>query len=465
MIIKGKSRSGPKQLARHLLRTDTNERVLVLDNTSMHGNLSRTFRDWQLLVGGTRGTKGLYHANIDPAEHYVMTKEQWLHSVSVLEKELGLEGQPRVIVMHQKEGREHIHVVWQRTDIDTMTLRTDSFNYLAHERASQQLEKEFGHEHVPGKHDKRDRSIQSDMPREAINFAEWQQSERTGIDPRERKNTITRLYEQSDSASALQAAIEEQGYLLAKGDRRDFVIVDTMSEVYSLSRQIRGATAKELRAFMSSIDRDELPTVDEAKELQKQAMKERAEGERRKGDTETAALELALKERYTQEREKLRAGQAAELKHLRRVLATERREKLEDQKTLQAAERRRLREQQHRERSGFVSAVKRRISPKRAAEQDAARLQKRKELADRQKQEREDLRARLNLEAQYELAELKERHAQKHREQTESLKDDLDRHLRDWETARRLLDEQKRAREKEEQRTRDGPDRPPKRTL
>src|SRR5258708_4642495 len=156
MIIKGGSRAGPSQLARHLQRTDTNERVEILQLDSPTGSLGEALRDWQLIAAGTRGSKGLYHANIDPDARYTMTLEQWQRSVDALEKELGLTGQPRVVVMHEKHGRQHIHVVWQRTNIDTMTMVADSFNYVAHERASKALEEEFGHEHVPGKHAKRD---------------------------------------------------------------------------------------------------------------------------------------------------------------------------------------------------------------------------------------------------------------------------------------------------------------------
>src|ERR1051325_4646056 len=118
MIIKGNSRGGASQLARHLLRADTNERIKIMELQSPLESLDDTLRDWQLLSTGTMGKKGLYHANINPAD-YVMTTEQWLRSVEILEKELGFTGQPRVIVMHEKEGREHIHVVWQRTDVDT----------------------------------------------------------------------------------------------------------------------------------------------------------------------------------------------------------------------------------------------------------------------------------------------------------------------------------------------------------
>ena len=204
-----------------------------------------------------------------------MTKEQWQRCVEVLEKELGFEGQPRVVVMHEKHGREHIHVVWARTDTDTMTLRTDSMNYLAHERASKALELEFGHELVPGKHDKRDRDKQQDFPEQEMSHAEWQQYERTGVHPRERREDITALRQASDSAQAFKAALEDSGYLLAKGDRRDFVIVDEAGEIYSLGRQMLDMKAAALREFMKGIDKETLLTAKEAVKLQQEKQKER----------------------------------------------------------------------------------------------------------------------------------------------------------------------------------------------
>jgi hypothetical protein len=218
------------------------------------------------MASGTQGTLGLYHANISPDARYVMTPDQWQRTVDVLEKELGFEGQPRAVVFHEKEGRQHVHVVWQRTDIDVMKMVPDSFNYEAHERASLALELEFGHEHVPGKHAKRD--PEQEMPRAEITHAEWQQGERTGIDPREFKETITAIYKSCDNAQAFQAALDERGLIIAKGDRCDFVIVDEADQVYSLARQIKGVTAKDLRAFMAGVDGNTLPTVEDAKALQ-----------------------------------------------------------------------------------------------------------------------------------------------------------------------------------------------------
>ena len=65
-------------------------------------------------------------------------------------------------------------------------------------------------------------------------------------------------------------ALEEQGYILAKGDRRDFVIVDETGSIHSLGRQIRDIKAAELREFMKGIDRETLPTAAQAKDLQQQ---------------------------------------------------------------------------------------------------------------------------------------------------------------------------------------------------
>jgi hypothetical protein len=264
VIIKGKSRAGPSQLAYHLGRADTNERVEILQLDSA-GTTADAFRDWQTYTLATKGKLGLYHANIDPDAKYEMTPEQWMRAVEILEEELGLQGQPRAVVMHEKNGREHIHVVWARTDMDTMTLRSDSQNYQAHERASLRLEQEFGHELVPGKHAKRDREAQRDMPRAEVSHDEWQQAERSGMDHRQRKAQVTALFEASDSGPAFKAALEDAGYVLVRGDKRGYVLLDTDGRAHSLSRQLPGVKAADLRAFMVDIDLDRLPGVAEAR--------------------------------------------------------------------------------------------------------------------------------------------------------------------------------------------------------
>ena len=76
---------------------------------------------------------------------------QWFHAADVLEQERGYDDLPRVLVLHEQGDRAHLHAIWGRTDIDTMTLRPDSFTYAKHERAARALESAFGHEAVPSR--------------------------------------------------------------------------------------------------------------------------------------------------------------------------------------------------------------------------------------------------------------------------------------------------------------------------
>ncbi len=260
MLIKGKSRSNPRQLARHLLRLDQNIYVEILQcDASPKHDLFEAFEDMQLLTQGTKGAKGLYHAQISPDARYELRPDQWHQAADVLEKELGFCGQPRTVVYHEKDGRPHIHVVWQRTNIQSMTLVSDSQNYKAHERASLELEREFGHDRTPGCHAKRD--PEKERPTAAFNHAAWQQFERTGIDPRRRKAEITALYHQADSGRAFRHALEEAGYQLARGDRRTLVVLDPLAEIHSLNRQITGARAREINQKLRDLDPEQLPSA------------------------------------------------------------------------------------------------------------------------------------------------------------------------------------------------------------
>jgi hypothetical protein len=513
MIIKGGSRAAPSQLAWHLQRRDTNERVEILELQSPAPTLGEAFRDWQTLVEGTRGFKGLYHANIDPAKDYVMTREQWQRAVDVLEKELGLEGQPRAVVMHEKHEREHIHVVWARTDIDRMVLRSDSQNYLAHERASQALEQEFGHEPVPGKHAKRDREKQPEFPRAEANQAEWQQGERTGIDPATRKDQVTALQQACDNGQTFKTALEEQGYILANG-RRGFVIVDQWSNVHSLARQIHDMKTAELRAFMKDVDLDSLPTPEDAKDLQRQRRQERPREEqlgdehpphekaREEGpkpqksepesqdprkeapqptetqpssplpeqapdalQAQTEALRKAVSERQAEERRKLAQSQTEEMNQLRDRLDRETREKLDRFDALHQGESEDLHAEQKEARSGlagFIDAFQSIFSPARAAEREAERQREHEELAARQKQERDDYVALLRQTNDLEVENLTERQALSLHDHAVRGEEDLARYLRELETAHRLQAEiEERERQREEELARKGLERPP----
>jgi hypothetical protein len=68
-----------------------------------------------------------------------------------------------------------------------------------------------------------------------------------------RADEISKLYFQSDNGKAFASALQESGYTLAKGDSRGFVIVDDYGKIYSLSRQLHGQRAKDIKARLSDL--------------------------------------------------------------------------------------------------------------------------------------------------------------------------------------------------------------------
>jgi hypothetical protein len=492
MIIKGGSRAGPKQLAAHLGRTDTNERVVLLEVHSGIDDLAATFRDWQTLAEGTRGTKGLYHVNIDPDARYTMSPDQWARAVDVLEQELGFDGQPRAVVMHEKKGRQHIHVVWARTDAETMKMRSDSNNYAAHERASQALEQEFGHAPVPGKHAKRDREKQPEPPKAAITHAEWQQAERSGISIADRRASIAALYSASDSGAAFKAGLEDEGYVLAQGDRRDFVLVDMTGETFSLGRQIKGVKAAELRDFMADVDRDALPNVAEATalqqarlassdapafEMQRPPLEEIDPALAPSGaDAPTAAragldpvVAEALAARQQATADKLAEWHLAETRQFEHVLSVEMEEKFKALSGQHEAERERFARAQRAATSGidrFIEALKNRLNPGRGAENLKLRRAEWRQLHARQDRERADMKVLLEQNQIEQVEELRERHAQQQREQAVEFEREHRRYTEDAARAQQLRQQIEEDRREAERRAQEGlgPDGPPRLT-
>lgn len=255
MICKGGSRSSSRFFVRHLLNAEDNERVEVKE---IHGFTSEdvkgAFQEIDIIAAGTQVKNPFYHVSLSPRVNESLTPEQWEIAVNTLEKNLGLEGHSRFVIEHEKLGRTHRHCVWNRIDPDTMTATSDSWNYLAHTKTQEELAELFDHEPTPP------------PPERGTRIRDWEnfRAAESGIDPKDMKAEITALWQQSDGGRSFQAAIEEKGYLLAMGDRRDFVLIDPEGDVHSLARRIDGAKAADIRAKMTDLDRDSLMSAKEA---------------------------------------------------------------------------------------------------------------------------------------------------------------------------------------------------------
>src|SRR5580704_19076753 len=206
------------------MRTDTNERAEVKELRGVAAeDLRGALLEMEAVAAGTRTTKPFYHASINTRADERLTGEQRAHAIDRLEEKLGLTGQPRVVVVHEKEGREHCHIVWSRIDLDRMAAISDSNNYYKHEQVVRALEQEFGHERVQGAHVERDGK---ERPDRTPSHSEMLQADRTGLSPQQARELMTGIWQSTKNGKEFQGALEDKGWILARGDRRDFVAID-----------------------------------------------------------------------------------------------------------------------------------------------------------------------------------------------------------------------------------------------
>lgn len=263
MIIKGGARGKGAQLAAHLLRTDTNETVQLLDRQGVVATDVRgAFAEMEAIASGSRATKPLYHVSLSPEAHEVLTSAQWRIAADRLGDALGLDGRQRVMVFHKKDGREHCHVVWNRVDAETLKAAHHSHNYRTHEEVARALEAEFGLNRTQGVHAERDGEKK---PRERPTTKESQQEARSGWKKADAKDAIGGAWENSENGEGFRHMLEENGYRLARGDKRDFVIIDPKGGVHSLRSGVKGLRVAEIRDRFADLDPASLPSVAEAK--------------------------------------------------------------------------------------------------------------------------------------------------------------------------------------------------------
>lgn len=254
MILKGSQRASGQELAAHLMKLDDNEHVELHQLRGfIADDLKGAFKEAEAISRGTKCRQYLFSLSLSPPEQERVPPALFERAIDTIEQRLGLEGQPRAIVFHEKEGRRHCHCVWSRIDAETMTARPMSFFKNRLTELSRGLYLEHGWKMPDG--------IRDSAKRDPTNFtlAEWQQAKRHGSDPRWLKQSMQECWAMSDDRKALSRALEERGFFLAKGDKRGFVVLDHQGEVYSLPKML-GLKTKEVRQRLG--DGDNLPSVD-----------------------------------------------------------------------------------------------------------------------------------------------------------------------------------------------------------
>lgn len=256
MILKAKERGDGRQLGLYLLR-DTNEHVEVHELRGfVSDDLPSALQEIDAISRGTRAKNSFFSMSLNPPPNEHVSVDVFEAAIETIEQKLGLDGQPRAIVFHEKDGRRHAHAVWSRIDTEKMKAINLSHYKVKLRDVSREIILEQGWQMLPG--------LVNSKERDPANFTreEWEQAKRTGHDPKALKRMFQECWAASDSRKAFASALQARGYTLARGDRRGHVAVDYRGEVYAIARYASVKT-KQVRGRLG--DEKDLPSVEQAK--------------------------------------------------------------------------------------------------------------------------------------------------------------------------------------------------------
>ena len=253
MIIKASQRKGGRALGKHLMNTNDNDHVEIGDSRGFWGkSIYDCFLEIEAIASGTKCEQPLFSVSFNPPEGKNVTNAQFYNAFDRLEELLGLKGQPRFPVFHEKNGRRHAHCVWSRIDIDKMKAVNMAFFKEKCTRLSKELFIENNWKLPKGLINRKAKSSFS------IAVREFQQLIKKSIHPNTIKLSCKAAWANSTDYDSLARKLKEHGLHLARGDRRGCVVIDSKRNIYSLSR-FGGISTKEIKVRIG--DSNKLPSV------------------------------------------------------------------------------------------------------------------------------------------------------------------------------------------------------------
>jgi Ti-type conjugative transfer relaxase TraA len=259
MIAKGTPHNNGVKLAAYLTIGKENERATLWELRGFASDdIREAFRSVHVMAEGTRAEQPFFHVQVRMPDDEELAREQWEHIADRIESKLRLTDQPRAIAFHRDEdsGHEHMHIAWSRIDARTMTARPLPFYKLRLKEVSRELEIELGLTRV---------TSERRGPAMAPHRHEQEQARRLGTDIRQIRATLRDCWERSDSGKSFAAALADNGFTLAKGEKRDYIVIDSAGGMHALGKRILGHTAAEVRSRLADLDGRTLPTVEQAR--------------------------------------------------------------------------------------------------------------------------------------------------------------------------------------------------------
>jgi hypothetical protein len=260
MIAKGTTHNNGAKLASYMTTGKDGERAELWQLRGFASNdIKDAFRSVHVMAEATKCEQPFFHVQVRNREGEKLTRQQWETSADRIERINGLTGQPRAIAFHidERTGEEHMHVTWSLIDEDTMKAKPLRFFKYRLKTISRELEKEFGLQPVKNE---RESPIKYAPTR-----AQDEQARRLGIDIHKVRDTIRHCWDRSDNGRSFQAALEHEGLILAAGDQRGLVVIDHAGGIHALGKRILDVTPGQMKARMSDLARDELPSVAEVR--------------------------------------------------------------------------------------------------------------------------------------------------------------------------------------------------------
>ena len=274
MIAKGNTHdSGPKLVA-YILTAQEGERV---EFGSARGfeffgrDVLQAAAIMQQIADHTTNCRDAwFHTQTRLAPGEQLNRDQWERVLDREEKRLGFSGHARAWSFHIDEatGEKHLHAAWFRIDPETNRAHDPGLFKLRLMEVARWAEKEFRLRELSNERQPHDRA-------RAPERNEMEESRRLGTDVRAIRTAILDCLEHADGGKAFKAALEERGLMLANGDRRDcFVVVDQAGGQHALNKKLTGQTLAETRARLADLDRGQLPSVEQAQEMQRARLAE-----------------------------------------------------------------------------------------------------------------------------------------------------------------------------------------------
>ena len=255
VIIVASQRSGACALADHLMNDQDNDHVTLSKIEGFMANdLHGALDEAHAVSKATQCKQFLFSVSLNPPEDVIASEEDFQRAADRVADAVGLSEQPYALVIHEKNGRRHAHVVWSRINADEMK----AINLSHFKNKLRDVSRDLFLEHgwvLP-------KGLKTYGQSDPLSFSlsEWQQAQRIGVDAREMKQLFQEAWAQSDDLRSLNHALSNKGLYIATGDRRGVVALDIQGNVYALAKWT-GIRTKEVKARLG--DKPDLQSVSE----------------------------------------------------------------------------------------------------------------------------------------------------------------------------------------------------------